>query len=292
MKESSSDRIVHNVIVFILSIFSIAMIFPLYYVIVVSFTDAAYYNKMNGMVFLPLHPSLKAYKYLLSTKTIISALKISLYLTVAGTFLSVLVNAGISYAISRKRLRGRSIIMFAILITMLFSPGIIPNFINVKNLGLMNNLFALILPVLTSGFYVILMRGFYDNIPISLEEAASIDGCNDITIFFKIILPLSLPSIAAFSLFYAVGYWNTYLSAVFYINNPNLYPLQVVVMNLINSATSSLSPEAASEMSVSQMPSDMLKMAAVVISVIPILMVYPFLQKHFSKGVMLGSIKE
>lgn len=291
MKESFSDRVLQNIIVVLLVLFSILMIIPLYYIIVVSLTDSTYYIQKAGKVFFPAHFSLDAYKYLFSTDVIIRALGVSLFLAVVGTAMSLMVNAGISYAVSRKRLRGRKLLLMGILITMIFNPGMVPPFLLIRSLKLMDSIWALILPALTSGWYVILMRGFFDSIPESLEEAALIDGCNDITIFFKIVLPLSMPSIAAFSLFYAVGYWNTYFSAVIYINNPALWPMQVIVRNLIDVSSAVASGEAAAEMK-ADMPSEVLKMASVVIAVVPILAVYPFLQKHFTKGAMLGSIKE
>lgn len=290
MKEGLFDRMLHKVIIIALTLFSLLMILPLYYIIVISITHSTEYIKNSGKIFFPTNISLDAYKFLFSTDVIIRAMGVSLFLAVVGTMISLFVNAGISYAVSRKRLRGRKVILIGILITMIFNPGMIPSFLLIRGLNLMDTVWAMILPALTSGWYVILMRGFFDSIPDSLEEAALIDGCNDITIFFKIILPLSMPSIAAFSLFYAVGYWNTYFAGVIYINDAKLWPMQVIVRNLIDMASAASSGEAAAEMK-ANMPSEVLKMAAVVIAVIPILLVYPFLQKHFTTGAMLGSIK-
>lgn len=291
MKESLSDRIIHRVIIVVLAVCSIVMILPLYYVVVVAFTDATYYNQMKGVVFLPIHPSLEAFKYLFSTRTIMDSFKISIFLAVIGTILSLIINCSFSYAVSRKRLKGRRILMLGVLITMIFNPGIIPAYLVVKNFGLIDSIWSMILPVLTTGWYVILMRGFFESIPQSLEEAALIDGCNDITIWVKIILPLSMPSIAAFSLFYAVGYWNSYIIPMLYINKHALWPLQVIVRNLIDVSSAVSSSSANAEMTTA-LPSEMLKMAAVVVAVVPILMVYPFLQKHFTQGATMGSVKE
>ncbi len=165
-------------------------------------------------------------------------------------------------------------------------------FLLVRQLDLINSLWSLILPALTSGWYVLLMKGFFDSIPPSLEEAATIDGCNDINIWYRIILPLSLPAMAAFGLFYAVAYWNTFFTALLYINDFEKWPLQVLLQNLLIDSSTAAGGEVAQQISAErQVPSETLKMAAVVIGTVPILLVYPFLQKHFAKGAMVGSVK-
>ncbi|MNI37154.1 L-arabinose transport system permease protein AraQ [compost metagenome] len=205
-----------------------------------------------------------------------------------GTACSLVVTAALAYTLSRKRLRGRQIILLLILITILFSPGIIPNYMLVRELHLINNLWSLILPALASGWNVILMKNFFDSIPAELEESASIDGCNDLSIFVRIILPLSLPSLAAFGLFYAVGYWNQFFNALIYINDASKWPLQVLLQNiLLNANNADLRADAVTVAP----PTETLKMAAVVVATVPILLVYPFLQKHFAKGAMVGSVK-
>lgn len=277
----------------LLTLIGLVTLFPLYYVFVVSFTDPAEYIRRQGLVLLPETWSLKSYQYLLTTSTFLRATGVSAFLTIVGTALSLLITASLSYGLSRKRLKLRRTIMLLILFTILFSPGIIPHYLLVRELGLINSVWSLILPVLSSGWYVFLMKSFFDSIPPSLEEAALMDGCNDFRVFFRIILPLSLPSLAAFGLFYAVGYWNTYFNAILYINDPAKWPLQILLQNmLIESSTSSQGAGAASLMSEQQIPAQTLKMSAVVVATLPILIVYPLLQKHFAKGVMLGSIKE
>jgi putative aldouronate transport system permease protein len=268
-------------------------LFPLYYVFVVSFTDPAEYIQKQGFILLPEKWSLLSYKYILSTSSYLKATGVSTFLATVGTLLSLMVTASLAYGLSRKRLKIRKQLMMMILLTILFSPGIIPQYILVRDLGLINSIWSLIIPALSSGWYVFLMKSFFDSIPPSLEEAAMMDGYNDFGIFFRIILPLSLPALAAFGLFYAVGYWNTYFSAVLYINVSSKWPLQILLQNiLIDSSTSSQGSGAAEMMNEQQLPAQTLKMAAVVVATIPILIVYPLLQKHFAKGVMLGSIKE
>lgn len=290
MKESRLFGTANNAF---LALIGMVTLFPLYYVFIVSFTDPAEYIRKQGFVLFPEKWSILSYQYILSTSTYLNATGISAFLAIVGTLLSLMVTASLAYGLSRKRLKIRKQLMMMILITILFSPGIIPHYILVRDLGMINSIWSLIIPVLSSGWYVFLMKSFFDSIPPSLEEAAMMDGYNDFGIFFRIILPLSLPALAAFGLFYAVGYWNTYFSAVLYINVSSKWPLQILLQNiLIDSSTSSQGSGAAEIMNEQQLPAQTLKMAAVVVATLPILIIYPMLQKHFAKGVMLGSIKE
>lgn len=292
MSRRLGERLFDTVNMIVLGIIAIITIFPLYYVFVVSFTDPAEYIQKQGYLLFPQKWTLHSYKYLLSTSAFQNATMISSFLATVGTALSLVVTAALAYGLSRKRLQGRRLIMLLILITLLFSPGLIPPYLLVRDLGLINSVWSLILPVLTSGWYVILMKSFFDSIPVELEESAIIDGSTDIGVFFRIVLPLSLPALAAFGLFYAVAYWNTFFSAVLYINDYTKWPLQLVLRNmLIDSSTQAGGAAAAEMMAEQNIPTETLKMAAVVIATLPILCVYPFLQKHFAKGVMLGSVK-
>ncbi|MFH5181816.1 carbohydrate ABC transporter permease [Paenibacillus sp. TAB 01] len=291
MNRSVSDKWFNAMILLLLTVTGLLMLFPFYYVFVVSFTSPIEYLK-KGLVLFPAEWTLTSYRYLLANNVFSKAAGVSAFLAVAGTTLSLLVTSAGAYTLSRRRLQGRRVLLILILMTTLFNPGIIPPYLVVRELGLINSIWSLILPVLTSGWYVILMKGFFESIPDELEEAGKIDGASDIGIFVRIILPLSLPSLAAFGLFYAVAYWNTFFSAILYVNKADLRPLQVVLQMLLIDSSSSSSGEIANQMSSEiQIPTDTLKMAAVVISTVPILVVYPFLQKHFAKGVMVGSIK-
>lgn len=292
VRETGFDKVFTITNYTVLSVIGLATLFPLYYVFVISFTDPSEYLK-GGLILFPSKWSLVSYEYLLSTKTFLRAIEVSAFLAVVGTICSLLVTSGLAYALSRRRLKGRKVLLFMILITLLFNPGIIPPFLLVRELGLINSLWSLILPALTSGWYVLLMKGFFDSIPSSLEEAATIDGCNDINIWYRIILPLSLPAMAAFGLFYAVAYWNTFFTALLYINDFEKWPLQVLLQNLLIDSSTAVGGEVAQQISAErQVPGETLKMAAVVIGTVPILLVYPFLQKHFAKGAMVGSVKE
>ncbi|WP_168118793.1 carbohydrate ABC transporter permease [Paenibacillus sp. HB172176] len=287
MKESGLERLFNLIHYILLGIIALICLFPLYYVFVVSFTEPAEYAKKSFVLF-PRHWSFDAYHYLLGNPAFMRAMGTSTFLAVAGTICSLLVTSTVAYGLSRRRLLGRRALMVAILITTLFNPGIIPPYLVVRELGMINSLWSLIIPVLTSGWYVLLMKGFYDSIPEDLVEAAAIDGSHDLLTWFKIILPLSLPALAAFGLFYGVAYWNTYFTAILYLTDFEKWPLQVLLRNMLidltNTGLEDMDPTRTR-------PTETLKMAAVVVATVPILLVYPFLQKHFAKGAMVGSIK-
>lgn len=264
------------------------MIFPIYYVVVVSFTDPAEYLQKK-IVWFPRHWSLDAYSYLLSTEAFPRSLGNSAFLAVIGTGCSLAVSSTLAYALSQKRLRFRRPLMLMILLTVLFSPGIIPNYLLVRELGLINQIWSLILPSLANGWTVLLMKNFFDGLPEELGESAAIDGAGAFRTWYRIILPLSLPAMAAFGLFYAVGYWNQFFLALLYLNDSEKWPIQVLLQNMLLNASNLdlVSPG----QQIEAPPTETLKMAAIVVAIIPILVVYPFLQKHFTKGVLTGSVK-
>ncbi|KQX48371.1 ABC transporter permease subunit [Paenibacillus sp. LMG 31458] len=275
----------------VLTIFALVTLLPFLYVILVSFTDPTEYMS-KSIVLIPQTWSLSAYEFIFSTNAFVKAMGVSGFLAVFGTVLSLIVTSALAYVLSRKRLKGKKFFLVAILLTMLFNPGMIPNYLLVDSLGLMDTVWALILPALTSAWYVFLMKNFYQEIPDELEEAAKIDGCSDIGVFIRIMLPVSVSALAAFGLFYAVAYWNTYFSGVLYINTDTLRPLQVLLQMMLVSASQMADPSIAAMLESEQtVPPQVIKMAAVVISSLPIVIVYPFLQKYFVKGMMVGSVK-
>ncbi|WNR46015.1 carbohydrate ABC transporter permease [Paenibacillus roseipurpureus] len=292
MKESIGERIFAKTNFILLLVIGLVSLFPFYYVVIVSFAHPDEFIRSSFILF-PKKFSLAAYQYILSTDIFVNSIGVSAYLAIVGTLLSLVVSAAYAYMISRKRLFGRRFLTISLLITILFSPGIIPNYLLIKDLGLINSLWSIILPGLLSGWNVLLLKTFFDSIPDSLEESAYIDGANDLRIFFRIILPLSLPAMAAFGLFFAVGYWNTFFNAILYLTDYHKYPLQVLLQGMLLQAETSIADPgvAAQQASEHAIPADTIKMAAVVIATVPILMVYPFLQRHFAKGVMLGSVK-
>lgn len=283
-----ADRLFQGFNVAVLGLLALVTCFPFYYVLVVSLTDPAEFLQKRWVLF-PDNWSLAAYQYLLSTKAFMRSVGNSAYLATVGTACSLIVTSALAYALSRRRMRGRRLIMLLVLLTILFSPGIIPAYMLVRHLGLIDSTWALILPGLANGWSVLLMKAFFDSIPAELDESAAMDGSNDIRTFASIILPLSLPALAAFGLFYAVGYWNQFFSALIYLNDSAKWPIQVLLRNMLIGATNT--DLEAYDVSTQPPPSEMLKMAAVMIATIPVILVYPFLQKHFAKGAMVGSVK-
>jgi len=272
----------------LLALVALITILPFIHVIAGSFTTSAE-MAMKKFVLIPTVWSLDAYKFIFSTNTIFRALSVSIGVTLAGTLLSMFISALMAYGLSRKDLDGRKTIMFLVVFTMLFNGGMIPTFFVVKNLGLIDSYASLILPAAISAFNMIILKNFFQNIPEGLEESARIDGCSDFGILFRIVLPLSLPAIATVSLFYAVTYWNTYMNAILYLDDPKKWPIQILLRQIVVLASGM---DYSSDLDASVPPPDQaVKMAVIVVATLPILMVYPFLQKHFAKGAMLGSIK-
>jgi putative aldouronate transport system permease protein len=213
---------------------------------------------------------------------------VSIYVTVTGTLTSMFFTLTMAYAVSKKHLPGRNIILNFVAFTMVFSGGMIPTFLVVKGLGLLDRFAALILPGAINTFNLIVVKNFFQQLPNELEEASRIDGCNDITIFFRIALPLSMPVIATFTLMYAVGYWNDYFQSLIYLNDMKKWPLQLILRQIVAYSQGRIE---GADYDLAPPPAQSIKMAVIVFSTVPILCVYPFLQKHFAKGVLLGSVK-
>ncbi|WP_281888494.1 carbohydrate ABC transporter permease [Paenibacillus sp. YYML68] len=277
---------IFNIVV--LAIIGLVTILPFVHVVAGSFTSSAELA-VKKFVLIPTDWSLEAYKFIFSTNTLFKAMGVSIGVTAVGTFVSMFITALMAYGLSRRDLDGRNVIMFLVVFTMLFSGGLIPTFLVVKELGLIDSYWALILPTAISAFNLIILKNFFQNVPEGLEESARIDGCNDWGILFRIVLPLSMPAIATISLFYAVTYWNTYLNAILYLNDNAKWPVQVLLRQIVVLA-SGMDYDASLDNSTPP-PEQAVKMGVIVVATLPILLVYPFLQKHFAKGALLGSIK-
>lgn len=247
---------------------------------------------MSGAVsWHPVDFRIDAYREILKQRQIWSAMRVSLIVTASGTALGLFMTVCAAYALSKPKLKGRKIINGFILFTMYFSGGIIPTFLVVKNLGMYDQLAALVIPSSMNVFNFIVMRTFFKGLPAELEEAAYLDGANDIQVLFRVVLPLSLPIIATIGLFYAVSYWNEYFSSLLYIQSPGKYTLQLRMRQLLFAGeVNQISGNSAEGLGSQVMP-EALKMASIIVSTIPILVIYPWLQKYFVKGVMLGSVK-
>lgn len=286
-RQSVGDRIFTVVNSSLLVIIALICLLPFVNVIASSFASTQELVTKKFILF-PTTFSLDAYKYILSTPTIFRALTISVGVTVVGTVVSMALTACMAYGLSRKYLTGRGFINFIVIFSMLFSGGMIPTFLVVKAFGLIDSYWSMIIPVAINAFNLVIMRNFFQALPDDLEESAKIDGSNHFGIFWKIMLPLALPSIATISLFYAVTYWNTYMNAILYITNSVKWPIQVLLRQIVI-VSSGIQADSSSVDVIP--PAQTVKMAVIVIATVPMLIAYPFVQKHFTKGALLGAVK-
>ncbi|MFI6736291.1 carbohydrate ABC transporter permease [Nonomuraea sp. NPDC050451] len=229
------------------------------------------------------------YTFIFSTPTFVRALLTTIVVTAVGTVVQLVLTFSMAYPLAKRYLPGRTLVLNLVIFTLVFSGGMIPTYLVVRDMGLLDSYWALILPLAINPFYLIIVKSFFQELPQALEEAARIDGCNEMGVFFKIVLPLSKPIIATFALFYAVAIWNDYMSPLLYISDPSKWTLQILVRQL----TSADQADALANMDRTFVPPEQgLKFAVVVIATLPILFFYPFLQKHFTKGVLIGGVKE
>lgn len=286
-RKTLGDIVMDLVVYVLLTILAVLMVIPFIYVIAASFATES--EILSRPIFLiPEDPTLDAYKRIFNMadmgETVLRSLGISVCVTFIGTLINLFFTTTMAYGLSRSTLIGKKALLNMVLFTMVFGGGMIPTFLVVKGLGMYDSYAALILPGAISAYNMLIARNFFMELPAGLEEAASIDGCTDIGIFVKIALPISLPCLATFGLFYAVGHWNNYFGALLYLTDTKKYPFQLVLRNMVmqTSETNDTGED---------LPSEILKMAVIVIGTVPILIVYPFLQKHFAAGVMVGAIK-
>ncbi|MFE3899729.1 carbohydrate ABC transporter permease [Streptomyces sp. NPDC059153] len=265
----------------------LAVAYPLVGVIGTSFASQTDIIKSSGLVLWPDHPTLDAYRTIFTGGVVTRALIVSVGITVLGTLASLLVTVGMAYGLSRRDVTGSRLILMTALFTMLFNAGIIPNFLLVKGLGLYDTYAALVMPTLVSAFNLVVLRSFFMNLPEELYDAAKVDGAGDFRILVRIVLPLSKAVLAVISLFYAVTYWNAFFNSLLYLNDSDKWPLPMVLRTYVLQGQS-LNAASAGEVLA---PQQAVQMAVLVIAVVPILCVYPFLQRYFTKGVLTGAIK-
>lgn len=278
------DRIVNAVVNSALVLVGVISVFPLLFVVSASITPYGEILRNGGYVVIPRSVTFDAYRQLLAEPEITRALAVTVFITVVGTAVNMVLTTLMAYPLSRPELPGRSFILLAVVFTMLFNPGIIPMYLVVKATGLLDTVWAMIVPGAIWVFNLLVMKTFFERLPQDVIDSARIDGAGEIRILLKIVLPLSVPVMLTLGLFYAVGHWNEFMQAVLYVRDQSLQPLQVVVRNLLARSQSVENIDAA-------VPTVTLQMAAIVIAAVPMIAVYPFIQKHFQKGVMLGSVK-
>lgn len=291
-KYSRSDKLFYIAVTGILTLFFLAVLYPCIFVISASFSSGAAVQS-GKVVLFPVDFSLEGYKTVFNTPSIWVGFRNSLFYTVLGTCISVTLTMTAAYCLSRKDVPGGKGLMLLFTFTMFFNGGMIPTYLLVRQLKLINTVWALLLPGAIGVYYLIIARTFIRNsIPTELMEASMIDGCSDITYYVRIVLPLSKAVLAVLVLFYAVGYWNTYFNAMIYLNNRNLYPLtiflrEILLADQIDPSTVT-DPELQAKIA---QTAGVIKYALIVITMVPIMLIYPFIQKHFVKGVMIGSVK-
>lgn len=287
---SIGGKIADAINAFLLLLIALSMLFPFVYIFAVSFSSLEEVLKKELLLW-PKEWVTDAYRYILSSEQFIRSFFVTVFVTVVGTFVNMAFTSTMAYGLSRP-VPGRRYLLFMVVFTLLFSAGMIPTYMVVRATGLIDSLWALILPVAINPFNLIVMRQFFLNIPEELHEAAIIDGANYLQIFWRIILPLSKPALAAISLFYAVVHWNNYFSAILYINDPAKWPLQVILRQIVIVNEPNAALQGGQQLIENPPPPETVQMAAILLATLPILFVYPFLQKYFVKGVMLGSVKE
>jgi putative aldouronate transport system permease protein len=288
-KKTFSDKVFDTGIACILFITSILVLYPILYVVSVSISNPL--SVISNKVFLfPVKPTLRLYELVLSNGEIWRGYSNTFLYTGVGTVMSLLLTTFGAYPLSRRDFYGRKFFMGVFVFVMFFNGGLIPTYLLVNNLGLYNSMWAVILPYVVTTYNIIIVRTFYINtIPVELYESANIDGANDIHIFFHIVIPLSAPIIAVMSLFYGVQYWNDWFQALLYLSSRSKYPLQLILREIIlQNVTDSISGSGAADQ---EIIGDSIKYTTMIVAIVPILCLYPFLQKYFVKGVMIGAIK-
>ena len=288
---SKSDRIYYAVVYSIVVLLTLLVLYPLIYVLSASFSSGRAVASGN-VVLLPVEFSTYGYQSVLNYQSIWIGYRNTFFYTFFGTFINIVVTLLCAYPLSRKGLRGRGFFTFIFSFTMIFSGGMIPSYLLIKKLGIMNTVWALLLPGAMSVYNMVVTRTFLQtNIPDDLLEAARMDGCSDAQFFLKVVLPLSKAIIAVISLYYAVSHWNAYFNAFLYLNKKALYPLQIFLRQVL--VLGEIDADMADEEMLLQMQNlrDVLKNAIIVVSTAPLLCAYPFVQKYFVRGVMIGSLK-
>ncbi|WP_042166637.1 carbohydrate ABC transporter permease [Paenibacillus gorillae] len=292
IKEPVSDKLLLGIIYTVLIAVLIVVLYPLIYIVSSSFSSPQ--AVVSGRVWLfPVEFSLKGYTAVLNNPRIWSGYYNSLIYMAVGTFISVSLTFALAYPLSKRTFYGRSPIMYMIIITMIFSGGLIPYYLTVKGLGIIDTRWALLLPQAVAVWQVFIAKTFFqESIPEELNEAAAIDGCSDLRFLWSVVLPLSKPVVAVLALMYAVTAWNAYFDALIFLKNVDLYPLQLILREILiqNSVDNSMMVDIRT-MEARQGMKDLLKFSLIVVSSLPVLIIYPFVQKHFVKGVMIGSLK-
>lgn len=285
VKPAPSERVFDTVVVVLLILVGLFALVPLLVVVASSFTPYSEVLANGGYVLFPKEFTLEGYIAMWTTTRIPRAMMVSTFVTVVGTIVNMVISTGVAWPLSRKEMPGRTFILLAFVFTTVFNAGIIPTYLIVKQTGLLNTVWAMIIPSALSVFNVFIMKTFFEGLPGELVESARLDGAGELRLLVQIIFPLAVPMMLTIGLFYAVANWNTFFAAIFYVRDQSLQPLQVVLRDLLTTnVDAAFDPDEVT-------PTATLRMAAVVITALPMIVIYPFIQKHFQKGVLIGSVK-
>lgn len=291
--KKSPSRIVFLVFLYLfLGMTALVFILPVWHVVMASFSEAKILATHTGLVVVPLgDPTLGGYKIVLSSPNILTGYANTAFYVIVGTTISILLTIIGAYCLSRKSFQYRNVFMLIISFTMLFNGGMVPTYMVVRNLGLYNSRWAVIIPSAISVFNLIIMRTDFMEVPASLEESAKLDGANEWTIMFRIIVPLSKATIAVILLYYAVGIWNSWFPAMIYLKDREKFPLQLILREILLLNDTSVMTSSADAVKNAQLERKLVKYCTIVVSTVPIMCFYPFIQKYFTKGVMIGAVK-
>ncbi|WP_246079069.1 carbohydrate ABC transporter permease [Paenibacillus piri] len=290
-REGIGPRLFDGINYVLLSALVLVTLYPIYYMAIISVSDGLLVSRGEVKLW-PAGFNWEAYKTILEDPAIIRSYGNTLVYTLLGTAINVGMTALCAYPLSRSKLYGKSVFTFLIVLTMFFHGGMIPNYLVVNQLGLLDSMWAILLPPAVNVWYMIMMRTFFSGIPNELHESAYIDGANDIHIFLRIVLPLSMPVLATMTMFYAVWHWNSFFPAMIYLNDQKLFPVQIMMRKIVVSGQMGNQSMASSGSEVGVLVSaENIKYAVIIITIIPIVAIYPFIQKYFVKGVMVGSLK-
>ncbi|SFQ47780.1 carbohydrate ABC transporter permease [Caldicoprobacter faecalis] len=285
------DKIFDTVNIIILTLVLVIILYPLIFVVSASFSDPV--RVLQGQVWLwPKGFNIESYKLVFSHDQIMIGYRNTIFYTLLGTFINLVMTTLGAYPLSRRDFRARSFFTFIFVFTMFFSGGLIPTYLVVKQLGLLDTIWALLLPGAVSVWNMTIMRNYFQtSIPFELQESAMIDGCGNLSLLLKIVLPLSIPIIAVMIIFYGVGHWNSFFNALIYLTDQNKYPLQLVLRSILIKEETAEMIAADDSVIRRQMMAEILKYAAIIVASLPVLLLYPFLQKYFVHGIMVGALK-
>ena len=283
IKQTKGERVFNVFNVIFLTLLSICAFYPMYYVLMASFSQSGQLMAHSGLLLTPAGFSTSAYEVIIDNKNIWTGYGNTLFIVIIGTLVSLALTSMAAYPLSRKTFGARNFFMMMITFTMMFSGGLIPRFLVVKDVGMYDSIWSLILPVVINTTNLIIMRTAFAAIPESLEESAKIDGANDLIIYVRIIMPLAKATLAVLALYYGVAYWNSWFTASIYLRSRDKFPLQLILREILIANEN--------ENTDNELMSESIKYAAIIVSTVPILCAYPFLQRYFVKGVMIGAVK-